>query len=403
VTGEGREETVAPSVSVVQNSAAATYVAEFVDDPSALALHQRLPGYEASPLVRCATIARLLGVREVWVKDESSRLGLPAFKVLGASYAIYTTLVERLGCEPAWSTVDDLRRALARLRPLTLVAATDGNHGRAVARMAALLGLDASIYVPYGTARTRIGAIEDEGAAVVVVSGDYDAAVRQAAEAGRRSDAVVISDMSNDPKDATAQRVIDGYLTIFKEVSATLEQGGAGDPTVVVVPVGVGALTAATIRYYKRERRTSAPKILGIEPESANCVYESLLVGRRITVPGPHPSVMAGLNCGTPSAAAWPLIAGGLDACLGISDCWALNGVRMLAEVGLEAGESGAAPLGGLLGLVTQHKRSKAQALGLTSNASVLVVMTEGPTDADAWSRIVGRRPITAPPLPCVS
>ena len=162
-----------------------------------LAFHRRLPGYEETPLVDAPGIAEALGVGTVWVKDESARLGLPAFKVLGASWAVYKALEERLpgGAFGDWETVEELEEKLEPLRPLDLVAATDGNHGRALARVAGLLGLGARIFVPAEMVAARREAIAGEGAEVVVVKGTYDEAVeRSYEEAGERG--LVVSDMS---------------------------------------------------------------------------------------------------------------------------------------------------------------------------------------------------------------
>src|SRR5258708_8877025 len=150
-----------------------------VDGPfptgEAFAFHQKLPGYAPSPLIDAPTIAQMLGVGKVWVKDESSRFGLPAFKLLGASWAVYRALLKQLGgTSNPWNTFDDLRERFAPLNPLTLVAATDGNHGRAVARMAKLLGFAAHILVPPDMALARVEAIKSEGADMTVVHGSYD-------------------------------------------------------------------------------------------------------------------------------------------------------------------------------------------------------------------------------------
>ncbi len=167
-------------VCVVENTLRGVVPATLSWSREPLALHRRLPGYAPTPLVDVPSLAKEYGVGRVLVKDESSRLGLPAFKMLGASWATYRALVDRLGHEPEWNTVEELAREMATLQPLNLAAATDGNHGRAVARMARLLGFGAHIFMPAGTVDARIEAIESEGATVSVVAGDYDDAVARA-------------------------------------------------------------------------------------------------------------------------------------------------------------------------------------------------------------------------------
>jgi len=142
--------------------------------------HKRLPGYAPTPLLEASQLARDLGVGNIWIKDETQRFAMSSFKILGTSWAVYRALMSRLGDtkDVSWETFEDLARIFAPLRPLTLVAATDGNHGRAVAHMAALLGFDSHIFVPSGMVVSRIDAIRKEGAKITVVNGKYDEAVR---------------------------------------------------------------------------------------------------------------------------------------------------------------------------------------------------------------------------------
>ncbi|HEX6443683.1 MAG TPA: diaminopropionate ammonia-lyase [Streptosporangiales bacterium] len=365
------------------------YAGPLPDVPAAASIevHRRLPHYAPTPLVDAVALARELGVGRLWVKDESSRLGLPSFKILGASYATYRMLAERLGgIDDGWRDIDDLRKAVSPLRPFTLAAATDGNHGRAVARMARLLDFGARIYVPNGTTTARIEAIEGEGATVEVVDGDYDAAVRRsAADEGERC--AVVSDTSWPGYERVPGWVIDGYATVFAEVDETLAERGDGPPTLVVIPVGVGALAAATIRHY-RTGNGAAPRILGVEPEDAACVQASLRAGELATVPGPHRSIMAGLNCGTPSRIAWPSLRRGLDAVVAIDDDAARDAMRALATVGVVSGETGAAALGGLRKVLADQGLRAGWRLG--EDSRVLVLSTEGATDPEAYQQIVG-------------
>ncbi len=326
-----------------------------------LEFHRRMPGYAPTRLVDARGIAHELGLGEVWVKDESSRLGLPAFKVLGASWAVYRLLSERLGHEPVWRDLDDLRAGIAPLGPLTLVAATDGNHGRAVAHVARLLGLGARIFVPAGTARARIEAIESEGAPVTVVDGTYEDAVAAAA-AEASNDTLVVSDTSWEGYTEVPRTVIEGYDTIFSEVDEELD-GRA--PDLVVVPMGVGAL------------------VVVVEPRTAACGLRSAQAGHPVLVPGPHDSIMAGLNCGAVSVVAWPVVQQGVDIFIAIDDARSEEAMRDLAAIGVEAGETGAASLAGLRAL------AESGVVDLAGRRA-LVIVTEGATDPEAYERIVG-------------
>jgi diaminopropionate ammonia-lyase len=243
------------------------------EDPRAF--HRTLPGYAPAPLISAPELAREWGVAAVHLKDESARFGLPSFKAMGASWAI--------------------RRALEDARPHTLVCATDGNHGRAVAWMARQHGLKAHVLVPRGTAPARIEAIAHEGAEVTVVDGDYDEAVRRSARL-QDDGHLLVSDTSWPGYTEIPARVIEGYHTIFAELAEQLPE----PPGAVFVPVGVGALAAAAARAL----RPGPTRLVAVEPDTADCLRRSIAAGEPVTVPGPHTSTMAGLNCGTPSALA---------------------------------------------------------------------------------------------------
>jgi diaminopropionate ammonia-lyase len=302
---------------------------------AALAFHRSLPGYRPSPLVEAPAAADALGVERVLVKDESSRFGLPSFKVLGASWATH--------------------RAVGDRRDVTLVCATDGNHGRAVAWMARQLGVRAIVFVPDNMVTARREAIAGEGARVEVVAGTYDEAVDRAA-ALASDDVLVIQDTAWPGYTDVPEWVIDGYATIGAEIDV--------EPDVVAVQIGVGSFAAAMVR------RFAGARIIAVEPVSAACALASIEAGRLTEVPGPHVSVMAGLNAGRVSPVAWPTLVAGIEAFTAVEDRWAHEAVRLLAADGITAGESGAAGLAGLLAFRDE----------LSLGGTVLVVNTEGAT-----------------------
>ncbi len=364
------------------------------DPAPVLAFHRRLPAYEPTLLLSLPRLASQLGIGELLVKVEAGRFGLPSFKLLGASWATYCALRERLAELAAadarhvldeWADVDELAHLTKSLLPFRLAAATDGNHGRAVARMAHWLGFEATVFVPAGTTDARVAGIGTEGAEVVVVPGSYDDAVaRSAQEAGPRC--LVVNDTSGPGYVDIPRWVAEGYGTMFVEVDEALARAGHRDPEVVVVPIGVGALAAATVSHFRIGRRSA--RVIGVEPTGAACATASALAGRIVTVPEPR-SIMAGLNCDTPSSVAWPVLARGISGFVTIDDDWAREAVRAYAGCGVEAGETGAAALGGLMAL-QREGRASPLAPFVDEDTSVLVLATEGASDLAAWREIVG-------------
>jgi diaminopropionate ammonia-lyase len=348
-------------------------------------LHHALEGYAPTPLHRAPTLAAELGLGAVLLKDESSRFGLPAFKSLGAWWATAWAVADRLG-EPALATRPEALRDHARRAPLTLVCATEGNHGRAVARAARWLGLQAWVVVPNATTPGRVKAIEDEGARVERVDGDYDVAVRRAA--GLADDRhLVIADTSWPGYEDVPRRVVEGYGTIFAELDAQLD-GETVD--LVVVPIGVGSLAAAAARHF-RATPGERPRLVGLEPIAAACALASARAGHPVTVDGDLSSVMAGLNCPTPSMDAWPQLAAAFDAFCAVGDDHVLEGMRRLAAEGLDRGGCAGGVVGGLTALLSDP--AQREALALPEHATALLVLTEGVTDRDLFAAAVGREP----------
>ncbi len=336
--------------AVVNGAVAPGRVARESD--AARAFHRRLPGYAPTPL-------RVVAPR-VWLKDESSRLGLPAFKVLGASWAVERALAE------AGSPVQ------------TLVAASAGNHGRAVAWVARTRGLACRVYLPSRSVAARREAIAREGAEVVVVNGGYEEAVALAASDGERPGVLEVADVGES---GPARWVIDGYATLFAEVA---EQ--ADDFDLVIVPVGVGSLGAAAARF----GAAHGIPVIAAEPATAACLAASLEAGEPVTIPTPG-TTMAGLDCAEVSAAAWADLRVGIAGVIAVTDAETHAAMFELATLGHAIGDSGAAPLAALDALRSDPACATLRAaVGFEASSSrVLLVATEGITDPDGYAGIV--------------
>jgi diaminopropionate ammonia-lyase len=328
-------------------------------DGDAAAFHRRLPGYAATPLVEAPGLAAELGVGRLFVKDESARFDLRAFKFLGASWAGFRAVAARTGYTGP-TALDGLRAHLrepetAGQADLALVTATDGNHGRAVARTARLLGLPARVYLPKVAPEIVIDRISAEGAHITVVDADYDGAVMAA-----RSDAdgavggVLIQDTAWAGYEEVPSWIVDGYETMFAEIDAQLSAAGVPAVDLVSVQVGVGSLAQAAVAHYRSSALAASarPRLLCVEPDTAACVLRSLADGALVSVPTDS-TVMNGLNCGTPSSIAWPYLRGGLDAAIAVTDDEAREAIASLTSAGVSAGPSGAAGLAGLRAVLT--------------------------------------------------
>jgi diaminopropionate ammonia-lyase len=329
-----------------------------------LAFHSGLPGYAPTPLRSLTDEAAALGLGTLLLKDENGRFGLPAFKISGASWALERLLAVQPDLRCVW-------------------AASEGNHGRAVARAAAQRGLAARIFLPAGTSAARAQAIASEGAEVVRIQGVYEQAVAAAAGASSEAGAATLSDVAYDASDVVADWVSDGYSTVFAEAA---EQ--AGEPfDVVLCQIGVGAFASAAIRFACHQDRPAVA--IGVEPAHAACATASLEAGRPVVIDTPGTS-MAGLNCATPSHAAWTTLRDGLAGCVVISDDESRAAMRDLAAMGIVAGDCGAAPLAALRALMRDPEcAALARTARLGQDSRVLIVSTEGATDPVSYAETV--------------
>jgi diaminopropionate ammonia-lyase len=334
------------------------------------------PGLSATPLRSHASLARHLGVGELWVKDETARFGLNAFKSTGALFAI-ATLAAR----------GDIRAGD------TLVCASEGNHGRAVARAARDVGCRACVYMSHRVAPARVEAIAAEGARVVTVDGSYDDAVRVMAREAEAGGWVIISDTSWTGYTEIPWLIMLGYTHLMDEVDAVLGEA----PTAIFVPAGVGGLLAAVSCWCDLRYGNERPAIVAVEPASAACVLASARLGRPTPVPGPFTTTMGGLRCGEMSPMVFPAVGSLVDAFVGIEDEFAFEAMRLLArpappDAAVACGPSGAAALGGLLAAVADPALADVRdRVRLGAEARVVALVTEGVTEPELFARVLAR------------
>lgn len=367
---------------------------------SARQFHQSISQYQPTPLVSLPSLAKELGVGQLFVKDESHRFGLNAFKVLGAAYAMGRYLCDRLGLAVEEGSFETLRSADARRRigAVTFVTATDGNHGRAVAWATAQLGQQAVIYLPKGTSRERIAAIRELGADAHVINGSYDEAVRLSEKVARERGWKVVQDTAWSGYTTIPAWIMQGYTTMAAEAIRQLaEQLPGKRPTHLFLQAGVGSMAASVLGYFVRKLGPDCPVAVIAEPHAAACMYESASApdGEPHRASGDLQTIMAGLACGEPNPLAWDILRECADAFVSCPDRVAAAGMRMLAApVGgdpkVVSGESGAIGVGLLAAIMQKDEgRLLQKQLGLGGDSVVLCFSTEGDTDKEQYRRIV--------------
>jgi len=370
----------------------------FLQADDMLKFHKALPGYQPTPLVTLPGSAKKLGVKEILVKDESHRFGIKAFKALGASYAIYRFLKkqwESKFSEPFSPQLFQDRKAIFRPGEYTFCAATDGNHGRAVAWTAGKLGQRAVIYMPDNTAQARIDAITSEGASVELAGRTFDDCVKRCTADAKANGWQEIADTAYPGYMEIPRSILLGYSTIFRELEISINGEAAADVDIVFLPAGVGGLAAAGTSYYTLKYGKNRPKLVCVEPAEADCFLESVLsgAGEPVCTRGDQHSIMAGLNCGVPSLVAWPILKDACDLFLAVPDEYVAPAMQIYYQEGVTSGESGCATLAGLLAVSEEPELDEARRrLGLSSVSRILLINTEGDTDPVNYREIVGKR-----------
>ncbi|KAL4780345.1 tryptophan synthase beta subunit-like PLP-dependent enzyme [Aspergillus varians] len=353
------------------NPSTTNQTASFQEVKGLTQFHQSLTGYTSTPLTPLPSLATELGVRAVLVKDESNRLGLPAFKVLGASWGCYRAVAAHLSL-PLTVSLEEMS-ARAQEASVTLFAATAGNHGRAVAFMARTLGVEAKIFVSESMDLATQNRIRQEGARVTTIKGEYDEAVLEALRTSKETDGgLLIQDTAMEGYEEVPAWIVEGYSTMMAEIEQQLA-GMRLRATVMVTPVGVGSLANTVSTFCKS--RDEPISVVAVEPDTAACLQESLLRGEWTPI-DTSSTIMDGMNCGTVSTTAWPNLQRFVDVSVTVSCYESHRAVEYLASHSIAAGPCGAASLAALRRLVTVGSESL-----LTQDSVVVLLSTEGPRE----------------------
>lgn len=368
--------------------------------------HRQIKEYKITPLKNLAHLAMMINVGGVWVKDESQRLNLNSFKVLGGSFAIYNFLKKKLELNDKDISLADLKSSeiKSKLGKIKFAAATDGNHGMGMAWAAKQVGFDSIIYVHKNTTESRINSIKQNGAEVIIVDGTYDDAVRQATSDSKKNGWQVISDTSWEDYEDIPKWVMQGYTTMFSETQEQLAAQGIIKPTHIFVQAGVGALAASTIGYYRQIFAEDSPKFIVVEPTKAPCLFQSATIGdgKPHNFVGDLNTMMAGLACGDPSPIAWDVLRDFTDAFVISPDYVAAKAMRVYGvpldgDPFIVSGESGAVTLGSLMfTMCLPEYDSLRKYLNINRDSQILLINSEGNTDPDDFRQIVweGSNPV---------
>lgn len=367
---------------------------------SALRFHRSFPQYEVIPLHQLKKMASYLGIGGLYIKDESYRFGLNAFKVLGGSYAIASYIAQKTG-----QSVDDLpydvlasEEMRKKVGQTTFYTATDGNHGRGVAWAANHLGQKAVVRMPWGSSETRRNNIAKEGAEVTIENLNYDDCVRLAAQqAADDPNGVIVQDTAWRGYTDIPSWIMQGYGTLALEADRQLLAAGVERPTHVIVQAGVGSLAGAVVGYFANKYKGEEPIMCVVEAGAADCLYRSAKkgTGKTVNVTGKLDTIMAGLACGEPNRIGWDILRNHARGFAGCPDWMSAKGTRMYGvplagDPTVISGESGSVTMGFLASIMRYPRYADVkEALELDENSRVLLISTEGNTDPMRFREVV--------------
>jgi diaminopropionate ammonia-lyase len=359
------------------------------------AFHKSFPMYRETPLAQLPETAKEMGLDKIYVKDESYRFGLNAFKVLGGSFAIGNYLARKLN-----KSIDEVSFSMLldpevkkQLGDLTFVTATDGNHGRGVAWTANQLGMKSVVYMPKGSAEERLENIRAAGADASITDLNYDDAVRLANRQAEEKGWIVVQDTAWEGYEEIPTWIMQGYGTMGLEAFEQLPE----KPTHIFLQAGVGSMAGAMAGLLSDIYGEDRPIIVIVEPNKADCLFRTAEAndGTLHIVTGNMDTIMAGLACGEPCSIGWNVLKNYADFFISCPEYVAANGMRILGNpLGKDdrviSGESGAAAFGAIAEIMKNPELANMkEALGLDENSRVLCFSTEGDTDKENYKAIV--------------
>lgn len=362
--------------------------------------HTSIDEYKKTPLVKLDNLALKLGVKNVFVKDESYRYGLNAFKGLGGLYAIFRIVCDKLNLDYKSTTFKDLQTIdiKEKLKDIVFVTATDGNHGKGIAWATNKLGCKSVVFMPKGSVLARAKAIESMGNSTVTITDlNYDDAVRKAASLADEKGWYLVQDTAWEGYEDIPNFISQGYTIMAKEALDELNSLGIEKPTHLFLQAGVGSMAGSVLGYMVNRFNKKPPITTIVEPSTVACIYKSAKAedSKPHAVTGELYTIMAGLNCGEPNTATWPILRDYASFYASCPDYVTARGMRILAsplkdDKKIISGESGAVGTG-LLSIIMEKNEFEniRRDMGLNEDSVVLIFSTEGNTDPKGYDEIV--------------
>lgn len=363
-----------------------------------LKFHSSFDQYTETPLVELKELAKYLGLKDVFIKDESHRFGLNAFKVLGGSFTIGQYIANKLGKDiedlPYRTLISDVVKK--ELGDITFITATDGNHGRGIAWTAEQLKQKAIVYMPKGSALERRDKIRAHGAECEITEWNYDDTVRFCNDLAQKNGYVMVQDTAWPGYEELPRWIMQGYMTMAYEAYLKLEEKNI-KPTHIFLQAGVGSLASAATGFFSSIYADNKPIITTVEPDKAACLFKTAKADddKLHPVTGEMNTIMAGLACGEPITIGWPVLHANVENFLSVPDDVAAHGMRVLGnplkgDERVISGESGAATMGVVSQVMTKEElKNIKEALKLDENSVVLLFSTEGDTYFEGYRDIV--------------
>lgn len=363
----------------------------------AINLHSSIPEYKPTPLHSLSGLSDFLGVKGIYIKDESKRFGLNAFKGLGVSYAMASYFSRELSLDLNSTNFQMLVEHVKSSPKVTFATATDGNHGKGVAWAAGLFGQHAKVYMPKGSSLSRLNAVQQLGADACITDLNYDDTVQMVADLASDNNWDLIQDTAWEGYEMIPLYIMQGYTTIIAEIVEQLKDESLSEITHVFLQAGVGSFAASIAAAIYNVTAGSTPKIVIVEPSQADCLHQSALhpTGAPQRVYGDLFTMMAGLACGEPNPVGWKILKSISDYFFSCDDSISAEGMRVLGNpIGQDAkvisGESGAVPLGLLYELMSNNELEEVKnKLELDDSSNILVISTEGDTDPINYRKVV--------------